>query len=157
MKRHTYIYLLIITLFFCHCDRGSIFPPEPLIEYVSVNQTFLDYKVLEPQARELVITFQFRDGDGDLGNADENQNEPNLLVKDNRPEFSTNPNNPYASSIPFLPKNSRKPLQQGTISVTYTPTTPTPTKDSTTFTIYIYDQAGNKSNEITTPMIYLTR
>ena len=53
---------VIITLLIWGCLKAPPFPDQPSIKFKSINKNLIKYCV-----DTLVITFEFQDGDGDLG------------------------------------------------------------------------------------------
>ncbi len=149
------IRLLILCLFcagLMACNNKAIFPMEPHIEYLDmqpreVSETSADNKI--------TIEFSFTDGDGDLGDV-VGGDKMSLIVIDNRTQFPDSLRT-FRFQLPDLRPNTKKPSIMGEISVEVlqTPLTPGTLKDSTSFTVYIFDQAGHKSNEIVTDKVYI--
>lgn len=134
------------------CDNKPIFPIEPHIEYIDmqpleVSETSADNKI--------TIQFSFTDGDGDLGD-EVGGDKTSLIVIDNRTQFPDSLRT-FRFQVPDLRPNTKKPSIMGKMSVEVlqTPLTPGTLKDSTSFTVYILDQAGHKSNEIITDKVYI--
>lgn len=143
-------YLLCLGLL--ACNNKPIFPLEPAITYIDmqprdVSETSADNKI--------TIEFSFTDGDGDLGD-EVGGDKMSLIVIDNRTQFPDSLRT-FRFQLPDLRPNTQKPSIMGKMSVEVlqTPLTPGTTKDSTSFTVYIYDQAGHKSNEIVTDKVYI--
>lgn len=143
-------YFVLPLLYVCSsaCSNKPIFPVEPHITYLDIQPR----KVHQNQDF-IYIKFHFEDGDGDLGDIDGGDTF-SLLAIDNRP--------PYADTalyfkLPELDITTKNPSIQGELTLEYPPTLLRPgyLKDSTTYTVYILDRAGHKSNAIVTDMIYI--
>ncbi len=97
------------------------------------------------------ITFlvDFTDGDGDLGSSDV----PNLFFTDSRTGY------PDSFKIPNLTPAGNVKAISGIISYTFSTFSCTPPQgrqfDTLTYSIYVEDRAGNKSNMVQTPQIIL--
>ena len=134
------------------CNNKPIFPIEPHIEYIDM----LPLEVSETSAdNKITIQFSFTDGDGDLGD-EVGGDKTSLIVIDNRTQFPDSLRT-FRFQVPDLRPNTKKPSIMGKMSVEVlqTPLTPGTLKDSTSFTVYILDQAGHKSNEIVTDKVYI--
>lgn len=163
--------ILVVTV------AGCIDPPEypdtPEIEFKSLSRNQID------QRDSLTISFTFQDGDGDIGfknvdtlaelnpcdTAQTKDARLNLFLLDNRIKCFE----PF--NTPFLPDKGSADAISGTIRVTiggqttcckappnFIPCNP-PTNfntDTVTFTIQIKDRAGNFSNQIETPPIFIS-
>ncbi len=143
-------YLLCIGLL--ACNNKPIFPIEPRIEYIDMQPL----EVSETSANnKITIQFSFTDGDGDLGD-EVGGDKTSLIVIDNRTQFPDSLRT-FRFQVPDLRPNTQKPSIMGKMSVEVlqTPLTPGTLKDSTSFTVYIIDQAGHKSNEIVTDKVYI--
>lgn len=150
MKKNLYLVCLAITL--AACNSRALFPIEPQIAYVDIQPR---------QAKEyqdsIIITFTFTDGDGDLGDI-VGGDKTSLYVTDGRTQFPDSLRT-ISFQIPDLQQNTKNPAIQGKITLVYPPTIVTPGRqtDSTSYSVYIVDRAGHKSNVITTDKVYLSR
>lgn len=80
-KKHKYCSYLILIVIFCGCSISPDFPIVPEIEYVGMStKTMVQSNLLTDS---LILTFKFRDGDGDIGN-EPSSGEFDLIVTDNR-------------------------------------------------------------------------
>lgn len=133
------------------CSNEPVFPVEPEIEFVSISPD-----TVRENRDEIIVKFSFRDGDGDLGDLD---NEPaqRLRVRDNRPipdSLAT-----IFFRIPNLNSEARNPSIQGVFTVIIPPTVVRPglREEETSFSITITDRAGHTSNEIRTGNILIVK
>jgi len=153
MRKNTKYLLLCSCIFLLTgllggCTKEVVAPINtiPLINFKSVSATTLvQFK------DSLVITFEYTDGDGDIG--EENPDKNDLQIKDSRlskPDFYfVKPLAPPGSSINI----------KGTIAVQMKNTFLLGTANSeiTTFELRLRDRAGNWSNSIVTPVITITK
>ena len=131
---------------FNSCLKPPKFSETPLIEFVSINSTQVQQMV---DSIQMVISF--KDGDGDLGSL-ESDTSTNCFITDHR---TGKPDYTYNYKIPFVsPKGTTKDIS-GKITINLPGITCIPFRitDSVTYKIVIVDRAGNKSNEIQTPVI----
>jgi hypothetical protein len=119
----------------------------PVLTLKSVNHSTID------NYGDLVFTIEYIDGDGNLGSEDADENV--LFVVDDRDNitsgFHVRPLNPEA--------NTRK-IITGILEVNLDNVillNDTNQSEQARFTIYMYDQAGNKSNEIVSSAITINR
>jgi hypothetical protein len=151
-------FFLIICLapLLLQCNKAPVFPVEPELEYLDIQPRLVNK---DPSYIDtVVISFRFHDGDGDIGNTQQDSSYQ-LFVRDNRPQYANVPGNPYPYLVPDLTSNTRNPSIMGEMKINYIqPVLPLGKNiDKTTFTVYLYDRAGHKSNEITTDTITITK
>ena len=131
------------------CETVSddpVFDLTPRIELVDWSaDTLVEFK------DQLVIRFSYEDGDGDLGNADPEVN--SIFVKDARLEKAE-----AYDLAPIAPNGSEISIT-GTLRVLLSKTFVLGNADqeTTTFDLYLIDQAGRQSNTIQTPPITIIR
>lgn len=109
------------------------------------------------------LSFGFKDGDGDLGR-DPAKNEYDVYLRDSRYANDTNFNNPRFF-FPNIPDDARDPINglegQGVIAIrayNILPRQDTLHKlhgDTLTYKMWVIDQAGNRSDTITTTPLYI--
>ena len=131
------------------CEKVSdepAFEETPRIELATVSQdTLVEFQ------DQLVLTINYEDGDGDLGNPDPDIN--SIFVKDSRleaaDEYYLGPLAPEGSSVSI----------QGTLNLELSTTflLGNGSEENTIFTIYVVDRKGNQSNSIETPNITILR
>ena len=158
MRNALIIISLLATTFWTACNNNPVFPLTPEIEFVSISPD----KVVQDSIDGMVITLNFKDGDGDLGSLGDGDNMPNLFVVDKRPPV-VDSNIVYEYTMPNLTPDTRKPSIQGSIEIIIDAPLLTkymvapfigPSEEEAIFEVYLYDRAGNKSNSIlTTPII----
>jgi hypothetical protein len=147
MSSRKILYFLFLTTFAFGCKDDEIeFPAEPKIEMVSATPTNpLQYS--EP----VTITIKYEDGDGDLG--ENNDQVKNCFVTDNRigltSEYRIKQLAPTGYSIPITGTLNIEIGGQGI--------TDGSSSQNVTYTMYLVDRAGHKSNVITTPVITIRK
>jgi hypothetical protein len=127
-------------------DDDIEFAPEPKIEMVSITpQNPLQFT--EP----VTITIKYEDGDGDLG--ENNDQVKNCFVTDNRiglvSEFRIKQLAPTGYSIPITGTLNIEIGGQGITDAS--------TSQNATYTLYVVDRAGHRSNTITTNEIVIRK
>lgn len=117
-------------------------PTTPEITLVSASPTQVD-----EFTEGVVLLFSYKDGDGDLGEADPDAY--TLWVKDSRLNEADGYHIP-----PLAPLDAEVPIQ-GELEVALTPLflLGSSGQEVMTYTFYITDRAGNKSNELVTSSI----
>lgn len=147
------IFFSAFLFFACENKSSDITEPfdnvssKPALTFKSVNSTNIS------NYGDLVFTIAYIDGDGDLGSED--ADEQVLFVEDSRDNitsgFHVRPLNPQADSRKII---------QGVLEVNLDNVillNDTSSSETTQFTIYMYDQSGQKSNEIVSPTITINR
>lgn len=142
---------------FFACIKPPSYPIEPVIEFTSLSKVTIQQSTLNEDS--ITINFTFTDGDGDLGDSDS----INIFVTDTRQNFIAN-----KFRIPFIPPEGAANGISGEVSiVTYStccifpdgqvPCTPSVNYpvDTLTYKVQIKDRAGNLSNIIETPPIFV--
>lgn len=140
------------------CTKPPDYPIEPVIEFKSLSKTSLPQGNLNTDS--LTIIFSYTDGDGDLGNED---NQASVFLKDLRTGFES-----PTFSIPLVPEQGAGNGISGEIAIqVFTSCCIHPTtnqicmpfadypQDTLIYEIYIADRAGNTSNVIATDPIIL--
>lgn len=142
MKQITSLLTVICFLFACKKEATEIIPREPSIELLSVGpSTVIEFE------QPVLLRFSYEDGDGDLGQSD--PDEHSLWVKDSR----LNTPDGY-HIIPLAPPDTELAIK-GELEVQLSPLflLGNGTEEQMTYSFYIVDRAGNRSNEIATPAI----
>ena len=140
MKSSLYIILLLSLI--SACKKDDSLPAAPSIKLLSVSSTdLLQFK------DSLVITLEYQDANGDIGEDNPDQND--LMVKDRRLS-----NADYYFIKPLSPPSSTIKIK-GIIAVQIKNTFLLGTGNSeiTQFDIKLKDRAGNWSNSVSTPEI----
>ncbi len=147
MYSKTIYYFSLILFFITGCKDDEIsFPVEPSIEMVSITPAN-PMQYTEP----VTITIHYKDGDGDLG--ENNDQVKNCFVTDNRIgityEYRIKQLAPTGSSIPI----------DGNLNIDIggQVLTDSSSSQSVTYTLYIVDRAGHKSNSVTTAAIVIRK
>ena len=141
------LFFLLIIVFITGCKKDEIvFPIEPKIEVVSITPTNVQQYV-DP----VTLTIHYEDGDGDLG--ENNDQIKNCFVTDNRIGIT------YEYRIKQLaPSGAFIPIDGNlTINIGGQVLTDISTQQNVTYTIYIVDRAGHKSNSVTTGAVVIRR
>lgn len=120
--------------------------PTPLIKLISVSS-----KQLKQFKDSLVITLEYTDGDGDIGETNPDAND--LEIKDQRLSKAD-----YYFVKPLTPPDANIKVK-GIITVQMKNTFLLGTADSevTTFELRLRDRAGNWSNSVKTDLITITK
>ncbi len=145
MKKIISIILLSVVVLACKKDE-VVFDTTPSIEFVSITPS----SVTEFED-EVILTILYRDGDGDLG-----ENDPevkNLFVTDSRNDVQ------YSFRVQQLaPANADINIEgELAINLKTLSVVGSGNSESATFSVYIVDRAGNKSNTITTSAITVSK
>jgi hypothetical protein len=142
------ITLSIVAIIFgssCTSKKPDTIPVEPSIKFVSMTPS-----TAKKNTDQVVITFEFIDGDGDLG-----ENTPdvkNLFCTDSRNNVT------YEFRIPQLAPDNAKIIIKGQQKFDLPPqgfVDDTHSTETTTYSIYIKDRAGNQSNTIQTSALVI--
>lgn len=160
----TLFFSVIVAGLFQFCVKPPDYPNEPVIEFAGLSKNVMRQSRLGPDT--VWVSFNFTDGDGDLGSRD---SMPNIFIEDGRDSFGKTP-----YSIPYIEPQGAGNGISGTITISL-PTTcclypdingikfpPCDTSknapqnlDTVFYRIYITDRAGHVSNTITTEPITL--
>lgn len=134
--------LVACSLAACKKERADIMPLEPVIELIEVGPD----QVTEFETTVL-LRFSYKDGDGDLGRMD--PDDYSLWVKDSRLSVADG-----YHIIPLAPPDETIAIE-GELEVELTPLflLGNASQEVMTYSFYVMDRAGNRSNEITTPAI----
>ena len=136
------------------CLQGVKYPPEPQITYLSYTKTESLDLLGNPTSHFILITFEFTDGDGNLGEPESSVTK-NLFVSEYG-ILNGEKQAPIESQYrmpDITPKGQNKSLK-GEVDIDIVLFTNYP-YDSVQFEIYIKDRSNNESNIITTPIIPL--
>lgn len=159
MKRHLFILAgIVIALASCRKKPGS-YPPEPQIYYQGTLPNTID---LRDTVTKVSISLKFNDGDGDIGTDPEEQKK-NIFIKDSRDTSASDFT--FSYPFPFIDQYMRPKDGglEGFISINlgkeYFSVVDSLhialRKDTARFTIYVEDDAGNKSNVVQSDPIYI--
>jgi len=142
----------------CKKDKGKQFPPEPQIYYQSTTP---DKVNVRDTASMTTVVFRFTDGDGDIGQST-SDTVYSIFIRDSRD--TTSSDSTYAFPFPYIASEIRpNGGLEGLVSLNigrqyyrvWDSLHTALLKDTMTWSIYIKDEAGNKSNVITTDTIYV--
>ena len=141
-----FISLILLAISGCKKEEVVVANPNPLLRLVSVSS-----KNLKQFKDSLIITIEYTDGDGDIGETNPDLND--LQIKDQR---LSKPD--YYFVKPLTPPNANIKVK-GTIAVQIKNTFLLGTADSeiTTFELRLKDRAGNWINSLKTDVITITK
>lgn len=148
-----------ILLMFKSC---SIEDPNFALE-PAITSVFIDKDTIVNLEESFTITIGFQDGDGDLGR-EEGQEAIDAFIVDSRTNFVDSLVIPFISPqgnvqsisgmLDFvIPSECCIPIEAG--GVPCTPNAEYDPFDIVTFEVHIKDRAGNISNSVTTPALYI--
>lgn len=149
------VLLVLVTAIFS-CKKKSAISKIPVIGLVNMQP---DHIKLTNAEDTLYLLFNIADGDADLGNV----GSPDVYMIDSRAADTMNVNTDTVKlNFPDIPEKALNPdkgaegqllvpLWSGNLHMRDDQRD----KDTLTYEIYIVDKAGNKSNHVTTPTIYL--
>ena len=147
------ILVLMLVLFGCNNKTTDVTAPfdtvssQPVFTFKSVNATTI------ANYGDLVFSVEYIDGNGDLGTS--NPAEQVLFVEDSRDNITSG-----FHVQPLNPEPGTSKIIQGTLAVNLDNVillSDTTTSEQVQFSIYMYDQSGNKSNVIVSPIITINR
>ena len=146
MFNRYFLSALLVVFVSCKKEDKKEYDSTPRIEFLSLSpSTVLQNK------DSITFTIRYTDGDGDLG-----ENSPdakNLFLTDNRIQI------PYSYRVEQLaPSGATIPIQ-GTLNVVLKniSLTDSSNQQTTTFSIYVVDRAGHKSNEVTSSLVTIKK
>lgn len=147
--------MMIMGLLSCEKETDPQYPDEPQIYYNGISNTHKNIF----DSSNVIIRLGFNDGDGDLGNK---ENDSCITLTEYRSDTIYN-SFPYG--FPLIGKDYRShSWLEGSFTITLQPAyfIPRPDslhtkegKDTLYYKIYITDEAGHRSNEIQTDTIYI--
>jgi len=144
-KKYQYLLAFVIIVFVVSCIKPPNFPVEPNITFKLMSTNSVN-----EFADSIVVTFEYEDGDGDLGvTADDTTTD--VFFMDSRTGFI------YEYRLPYIEPKSKNKGISGEITITILSVGCLPSKSNDTlhYKIQIKDRAGNLSNKIKTPDIYI--
>ena len=145
------------------CAKTETYPPEPEVTAIRFNKTEIKSAHLSAGTPEaFVLIIDFKDGDGDIGQTEDHP-ETNLFVTDNRNQNTTEYAIPYDLESKGINKSISGTidvniLQQCCIPLVGIPCSPNATyapTDTLSYTLVLKDRAGNISNTLQSPPLYL--
>ncbi len=145
------ILLITIPLLIISCKKDDTFPVTPEISFVSLVKY-----VSVSNNDSLELTFDFTDGDGDIGSPESNTSSRDIFAKlfelKNGVFEEANLAAPLEYRMPYLEPSGNNESLKGTvrINIDYNILQP---NDTIRYELYITDRAGHKSNTITTSTI----
>ena len=164
LKNITYILFIAVILFGTYsCINSPNYSDTPELEFVSISNNEMSQRPLNSDTT--IVTLKFTDGDGDIGFSAEYPGENIFVIDDRTGEFYDR------FRVPAITEQGANNGVSGTIDMVllntcciFPPQDSIPACESPaqypdnnlTFTIYMIDRAGNKSNEVKTSAIKLT-
>jgi len=143
----------------CLKQPGS-YPPEPQIYHLSTRPNTIN---LNDTINAVQVELKFNDGDGDIG-TDPQAGIQNIFIRSSK-DTSTSQDYTYALNFPYVQDYMRP--KNGSLSGFFTLNLTKQffsitdslhlalRKDTITWSIYVVDDAGHKSNVVTTDPIYI--
>lgn len=137
-----FLALFGISLVFAACNTVDEISDIPEISFESVSPN-----VVTEYQDSLYFTISYRDGDGDLGQNNTDNN--NLFIQDSRNQVV------YGFRIQQLAPDNADIAIQGNLNVTLgnTAIVNGGASESVSYTIWVVDRAGNESNRVTTSSV----
>lgn len=128
--------------FLSSCNTGEEISEVPEISFESVAPN-----VVTEYQDSLVFTISYRDGDGDLG--ENNTDNDNVFVQDSRNQVT------YGFRVQQLAPDNANIAIQGNMNVTLPNTAIVNggASESVSYTIWVVDRAGNESNKVTSSAV----
>jgi hypothetical protein len=151
MKKYSYLLVSVALLLSCKKEKGNDPLPAisnvPEIELSSTSSTSIN------QFDDLTLTVKYTDGNGDLGESDANIN--SIFVTDNRDvtivhKFHLQPLAPLGQDVAI--QGNLKIKIENVILLDQSNTS-----ENASFSVYIIDRAGNKSNIVTSPSVRISK
>ena len=154
MIKTGFIYLLtLITLFSCNKKESADEKPKgPISNIPSITLIDVFPKTVQQYKDSIVFVIQYLDGDGDLGTEDANTK--SIFLTDNRASLTESYHLP-----PLAPIGTEITIQ-GNLNIVLEKTAlldSSGSSETTTYSIYLVDRAGNTSNTVTTETITITQ
>jgi len=136
------------------CLQGVKYPPEPQLTYLDHTVTDSLDILGNPASHFILITFEFTDGDGNIGEP-ENSKTKNLFVSEYG-ILNGVKQTPVESQyrLPDVTPDGQNKSLKGEVDVDIVLFANYP-HDSVQYEIYISDRSNNESNIISTPIIPL--
>jgi hypothetical protein len=139
--------LAVVLVFFSGCKKDEPISNTPSIKFVSITPNpAIKYQ------DEIKVTIEYTDGDGDLG-----ENTPdvkNAFITDSRNNVI------YEFRIPQLGPDNANIIINGELTFNLAPqgfVDDNNTTETTTYSIYIKDRAGNASNTVQTSSLTINK
>ncbi|MBX7181023.1 MAG: hypothetical protein K1X82_02835 [Bacteroidia bacterium] len=144
-RNYKLVYLGIIAMaIFFSCSKKEDISEIPSISFESVSP----FGNIRQYEDSILFKISYRDGDGDLGENIDSVN--NLFLTDSRNNVT------YKYRLQELaPMGAKIPIQ-GSVNILLTSISlvdPASSSETTTFSIYLVDRAGNKSNTVTSSVL----
>ncbi len=143
----SFVYFFVLLCGFSSCKKDpALMDIVPAIEMISISPT-----VANEYADAVIITIHYTDGDGDLG--ENSASAKNCFVTDNRigitSSYRIRQLSPDGASIPI---KGNLDIELGGQGIT-----DGSTQQELSFSIYVVDRAGHRSNTLTTSSISIRK
>lgn len=151
MKKYSYLLVSVALLLSCKKEKGN--DPLPAISNVPEIELSNTSSTSINQFDDLTLTVKYTDGNGDLGESDANIN--SIFVTDNRDitivhKFHLQPLAPVGQDVAI--QGNLKIKIENVILLDQSNTS-----ENASFSVYILDRAGNKSNIVTSPSVRISK
>ena len=158
MKKSILFGFVLMLLAFSCKKKEAVLPPEPQIYYES---TLLNHINVFDTNAKVLFNFSFKDGDGDIG-TDQDGTSMSIFLRDSRDtgkETST-----YQYPFPYIPQSIRSgKALTGNVTLDlgfqyyriWDSLHYALKRDTMVWSVYIMDNAGHKSNTITSDTIFI--
>jgi hypothetical protein len=120
---------------------------EPISEVPEITFESVMPNVVTEYQDSLIFTISYRDGNGDLG--ENNTDNDNVFIQDSRNQVA------YGFRIQQLAPDNANIAIQGNLNITLPNTAIVNggTSESVSYTIWVVDRAGNESNKVTSSTV----
>jgi len=141
-----YIYIIVAFIIIGSCKKKTTVSNVPVISFISQNPS-----VVKAYKDSITFTIGYEDADGDIG--ENNANAENLFLTDNRINIT------YKYRVKQLAPTGSAINIKGNLDVILKSTdiTDGSSSQTATYSIYIIDRAGNKSNTVTSGIITVNK
>lgn len=153
LKLITISSLTLLISFTTSCEKENAKSKNPTIALTGIS---VDSVASGSSSDAVLVSFNFADGDGDLGNKASSGNF-DIYTIDSRDSEKVNYFFPQKMPDVIDPTQGVEGSCFLNLEAAFILLRPTrPLRDTVRYTIYIKDRAGNESNRIVTPDIYIT-
>ena len=147
----TYLFVLICCFSCKKKETDEEIPKGPISNIPSIVLIDVSPKTVQEYKDSIVFVIQYLDGDGDIGT--ENADTKSLFITDGRASLTE------SYHLPPLAIIGTEMAIQGNLNVVLNRTAllnSTGASETTTYSIYLVDRAGNNSNTVTSETITIT-
>ncbi len=141
-----YIYIILSLIIIGGCKKKTTVSTVPVISFISQNPS-----IIKAYKDSVIFTIGYEDADGDIG--ENNANAENLFLTDNRINIT------YKYRVKQLAPSGSSIAIKGNLDVILKSTdiTDNSSSQTATYSIYLTDRAGNKSNSVTSGTITINK